>query len=107
MKDLSHSKINGELAAATIYSLSPGDWGIVIDITAPEPTRQRLIDMGISYGSRVEMVRSAPLGDPILIRVLDTLLALRKQEAQAIVIDYHRGERHERQRHRRRAGRKS
>ena len=107
MKDSSHRKSSSEHVTATIYSLSPGDWGIVTDITAPEPTRQRLIDMGISHGSRVEMVRSAPLGDPILIRVLNTLLALRKQEAQAIVIDYHQGEHHERQRHRRRAGRKS
>ena len=65
------------------------------------------MDLGIIVGARIEMVRSAPLGDPDQIKVRNTQLALRRTEASTLVID-HDGEKHYgRQKHRHRFGRKS
>ena len=92
----------------TINDLLPGGWGIVKKINADDNIRQRLMDMGVIEGARVEMIRTAPLGDPIQIKVLNTLLALRKNEARSIIIDHHGEKPHGRKRaHRHRFGRKS
>ncbi|MCD6307489.1 MAG: ferrous iron transport protein A [Candidatus Latescibacteria bacterium] len=57
-------------------------------MAAETAMRQRLMDLGIIEGVKVEMVRSAPFGDPLLIRVRNTILALRRSEARQITIDY-------------------
>jgi len=51
---------------------------------------QRLMAMGFLEGSVAEVVHEAPFGgDPVAIRVRGTLLALRRQEANAIeVVQY-------------------
>ena len=41
----------------------------------------RLMEMGLLPGTRVEMVRVAPLGDPIEVRVRGYSLSLRRKEA--------------------------
>jgi Fe2+ transport system protein FeoA len=71
----------------TINNLTPGDSAVITEITAPGQIRQRFMDLGLFEGAKVEMLCSAPLGDPILIRVLGTMLALRRSEAATIVID--------------------
>jgi len=71
----------------TINDLAPGERGIVREITTPEAIRQRLMDFGLIEGARIEMVRTAPLGDPVQIRVLDTLLAIRKHEAGQVFVE--------------------
>ena len=65
------------------------------------------MDLGIIEGAKVEMVRPAPLGDPIQIKVLDTLLALRKNEARMLLIESNGEFSHGRKAHRHRFGRKS
>lgn len=71
----------------TINDLAPGERGIVREITTPDAIRQRLMDFGLIEGARIEMVRTAPLGDPVQIRVLDTLLAIRKNEAGQVFVE--------------------
>jgi len=92
----------------TLNDLTPGAQGVILRIEAEGAVRQRLMDMGIIEGVTVEMVRFAPFGDPIQIRVLNTLLALRRNEARTLIID-HIGvvPVGGRKRHRRRLGRKS
>ena len=48
--------------------------------------RQHLLDMGIIPGARVQMVRLAPMGDPLEIRIHDYELTLREHDAQRITI---------------------
>ncbi len=88
----------------TLNDLGPGDTARIVAIEAHEDIRQRFMDLGLMEGASVEMVRSAPLGDPILIRVMDIALALRRNEAAAVLIGDDDGEHHGRHRHR--AGRK-
>lgn len=47
----------------------------------------RLMEMGILPGMNLEIVRRAPLGYPVEIKVNSTLLTLREQEANSIEIE--------------------
>ena len=60
----------------TVNDLFPGDKGVIVTINAPLNIKQRLMDMGIIEGVEVEMIRTAPLGDPIEIKVHNTFIAL-------------------------------
>lgn len=91
----------------TVNDLNPGEWGFISDIKAVESIRQRLMDLGIIEGVKVEMIRPAPLGDPIQIKVLNTLLALRRSEADTLEIECDGEIPHGRKAHRHRYGRKS
>jgi ferrous iron transport protein A len=44
--------------------------------------------MGMVPGAEVSVVKSAPLGDPIQVRVRDYDLALRRTEAQTITVAF-------------------
>lgn len=89
----------------TLNDLVPGESAQVVAIDAEEDIRQRFMDLGLMEGARVEMVLSAPLGDPILVQVMNASLALRRSEAALVLIGDDEGE--HRGRHRHRAGRKS
>lgn len=57
-------------------------------LPSAKPFKRKLLAMGITPGAKVTVIRVAPLGDPIEIKVRDFFLCLRKTEAQAIeVID--------------------
>lgn len=47
----------------------------------------RLREMGVLPGTRVTLVRAAPLGDPLEIKVRGYLLTLRRSEADHVVLD--------------------
>ncbi len=48
--------------------------------------KEKMLEMGCLPGAKVSLNRTAPLGDPIIIEVGDTKLALRKEEAKFISI---------------------
>ena len=49
--------------------------------------KERLMTMGLIPGTKVQILRSAPLGDPIAIRVRSYNLAIRKAEAEKIAVE--------------------
>lgn len=57
----------------------------ISDVKGPKASRLR--EMGLLPGTPVEIIRSAPLGFPIEIKVRGYLLTLRKEEAQCIEIE--------------------
>ncbi|GAB4291695.1 MAG: hypothetical protein Kow0090_05260 [Myxococcota bacterium] len=56
----------------------------ILRLRAPGAIRHRLVEMGILPGVEVELVRIAPLGGPIEIKVSGYRLSLRREEAAAI-----------------------
>ena len=50
------------------------------------PMKQRLMSMGLIPNTRVEILRSAFLGDPIAIRLRAYNLAIRKHDAEKILV---------------------
>jgi len=76
-------------APATLQPLTLmglGRSATVAEIKLPPETRPRLMEMGLLVGTRVELVRFAPLGDPVEIKVRGYNLTLRKHEADQIFV---------------------
>lgn len=48
---------------------------------------QRLMEMGVVPGVSIQVIKSAPFGDPIEIRLLGYSLAIRRNEASAIEVE--------------------
>jgi ferrous iron transport protein A len=69
-----------------LTSLSVGSTATVVEIKLPPQNRPRLMEMGLLVGTSVELVRFAPLGDPVEIKVRGYNLTLRKQEAEQIFV---------------------
>lgn len=67
-----------------LSSLAPGARGVVTEILVPVEHRARILEMGLLVGTPIELVRFAPLGDPVEIRVRGYNLSLRKHEADQI-----------------------
>jgi len=70
----------------TLDHLTPGQIGKVKKLGGDGAIRRRLMDMGITNGVAITMVKASPLGDPIEYRVRGYRLSLRKAEAQMIEI---------------------
>jgi ferrous iron transport protein A len=73
-------------ASLPLSSLPPGSAGKVTEIKIPGASRPRLMEMGLLVGTPVELVRFAPLGDPVEIKVRGYHLTLRKHEADQIFV---------------------
>ena len=70
----------------TLADLSPGQSAEVLAISGDAALVQRLYEMGLLEGERVEVVARAPLGDPIEIRFGNSRLSLRKAEAANVQV---------------------
>lgn len=70
----------------TILDLKPGQRSRIVGWTSATPPA-RLLEMGLLPGAEVELIRFAPLGDPIDIKVRGFHLSIRKSEAQLVEID--------------------
>lgn len=74
-------------ATTRLDRLSPGAHGIVRGIDGDAPSVRRLMDLGLVPGTRVRVVRAAPLGDPLELVVRGTHLSLRRSEAGRVHVE--------------------
>ena len=70
----------------TLANLSIGDSAKVLNVVGETAVTKRLMEMGVVPGVSVRVVKSAPFGDPIEIRLRGYSLAIRKAEAETIEI---------------------
>ena len=70
----------------TLADLKPGDKAVVKGWLLPSPP-VRLMEFGILPGTPIEVIRFAPLGDPIDIKVRGYHLSIRKDDASQIVLE--------------------
>jgi ferrous iron transport protein A len=70
----------------SLTSLEVGQPATVTEIKLPPERRGRILEMGLLVGTRIELVRFAPLGDPVEIKVRGYNLSLRKQDAELIIV---------------------
>ena len=73
-------------ASQPLTALPIGAAATVTEIKIPAEHRGRLQEMGLLVGTPVELVRFAPLGDPVEIKVRGYHLTLRKHEADLIFV---------------------
>ena len=71
----------------SLKELKVNESAIVQTVGGEGHLRQHLLDMGIIPGARVKMIRPAPLGDPIEIRIHDYELTLRRADAGHITVN--------------------
>lgn len=67
-------------------NLAIGKSAVIISVGGTGALRQHFLDMGLIQGVEVTMVKYAPMGDPIEIKIHDFELTLRKEDAQKIEV---------------------
>ena len=71
-----------------LSELKPGEVGVIVDIVGGSPRlRRRILDMGLVKGTRVKVVRAAPLKDPMEFQTSGYDLTLRRDEAKNIIVE--------------------
>lgn len=71
----------------TLNEVPVGSKAVVKKLKGQGPTKRRIMDMGITKGVTLDVVKVAPLGDPIEVKVRGYQLFIRKAEAEAILIE--------------------
>jgi len=82
-----HLKKQSSIKQMPLHELKVGQHGIVVRVGGQGPVRRRIMDMGLVSGTKVKVVRVAPLGDPIEFKVKGYNLSLRKNEASNIIVE--------------------
>ena len=72
--------------AVKLSELALGASGVVRAL-ATQPAATRLREMGLLPGTRITLVRAAPLGDPLEIKLRGYHLTLRRTEAEHVLVD--------------------
>ena len=70
-----------------LSSLAPGERGNVIKILAEGDMRRRLIDIGLVEKTEVSCLGRSPLGDPSAYLIRGAVIALRKTDADTVLIE--------------------
>lgn len=70
----------------TLANLTAGTPAKVVKVAGKTIVSRRLMEMGVVPGVAVTVIKTAPFGDPIQIRVRGYSLAMRKSEAEIIEV---------------------
>lgn len=70
-----------------LSALMPGERARVFAASELNPAVFRLIELGLTPGAIVEMVRRAPLGGPLQVRVRRSRICLRQPEAACFQLE--------------------
>ena len=75
------------MSGNTLDQLPIGAVATVVNVEGEPQLQQRIVEMGVLPGTRVKVLRFAPLGDPIEIEVMGYSLSLRKEEAKLVSVE--------------------
>ncbi|MFL6335312.1 MAG: ferrous iron transport protein A [Pyrinomonadaceae bacterium] len=73
-------------AAVSLDALEAGAHARVTAVRGSGAVARRLMEMGVVPGAPVRVIKAAPLGDPLEVRVRNYHLALRRSEAQTVSV---------------------
>lgn len=71
----------------TLDKIKPGSGGVIKSVGGEGILRRRLLDMGLTPKTRVEVRKVAPMGDPIELFLRSYVLTIRRDEAAKIVME--------------------
>lgn len=74
------------MTETTLDCIEPGRKAKVIQVKGRGKGRRRILEMGMVPGVEIEVIRKAPLGDPVEFRVKGYNLSFRKAEAELVVV---------------------
>ncbi len=81
----------------TLKDLAPGQSGTIVGVGGEGSLRQHLLDMGMIPGAHATIVKYAPMGDPVEVRIHGYELTLRLSDAEKIDVEPLREDAHARQ----------
>lgn len=73
--------------ASTLNQIKPGCSCKVVNIGGNNILKNRLLCMGVTPGTVIEVVKVAPLGDPMELKIRNYNLSIRKKEASSIFVE--------------------
>ena len=73
--------------ARTLADVKVGAVAVITGVEGERPLAIRLMEMGLLPGTRVEVVRIAPLGDPMELRLRGFHLSIRRDEARGLAVE--------------------
>ena len=71
----------------TLAELKKNEKAVICKIDGGGPFVSRIKGLGIFPGSTIKLVTFAPLGDPLIVKIGDTTMAMRKEDASGIVVE--------------------
>ena len=71
----------------TLKDVKVGEEVLVLRLTGEGAVKRRIMDMGVTKGTKINVRKVAPLGDPIEATVRGYELSIRKQDAQMIEVE--------------------
>ncbi len=71
----------------TLNELTPGQACTVLDLHMEGEQLQRLMDLGFIEGTKIRMVRNAPLMDPLDVELRGYQVAIRRNEAAHVEVE--------------------
>ncbi len=75
----------------TLDKLTPGSICLIKKLSIGDKLGQRLMDMGIFPGLVLNVVRNAPLEDPMQVEIDGYSISLRHAEARFVEVEQHEG----------------
>lgn len=72
----------------SLAQMLPGEEANVVSVKGNDSITKRLMEMGVVPGAPVRLIKKAPLGDPLEVRVRGYHLALRQNEARTIIVSH-------------------
>ena len=67
--------------------LTLGKSARILSLSAPDPLRGRLMDLGFVPGSEIRPLYAAPTGGPRAYLICDTVIALRQRDAATVAVE--------------------
>lgn len=72
----------------SLKEMAVGDSGRIVGFgEGSKAYRKKLLSMGLTPGEEFSVTRYAPMGDPVEIQVRGYSLSLRKEEAEAVLVE--------------------
>ncbi len=69
--------------ARSLANLAPGEGGVILETPLHH---ERLAEIGLVKGERVEVVKLAPFGDPMILQVLDAPIIVRRADLEGVLV---------------------
>ena len=71
----------------TLDTLRVGQSGVIRKVGGEGALRRHLLDMGLTPGIRISLIKLAPLGDPLSLTLRGYELTLRREDARSITVE--------------------
>ena len=71
----------------TLRNVNPGETVTIVKLHGEGAVKRRIMDMGLTKGTRAFVRKVAPLGDPIEVNLRSYELSLRKADCEMIEVE--------------------